>query len=141
MIELDEQLESAGLFPRRIRKSEIVYVTSQLAIMVDTGINLAAALEGVSDQADNPTLRAMLIELRKNVEAGQDFSSALAQFPKYFDRTFIALVKTSEQTGSLGTMLEQISTHMTFEMDARRKGQNKAHERQRRQQAYDHSDK
>ena len=36
------------------------------------------------------------------VEAGEDFSTALAGYPKYFDRTYVALVKASEATGSAG---------------------------------------
>ena len=36
----DEELES--LFPRRISRQDLIYVTAQLAIMVDTGITLSA---------------------------------------------------------------------------------------------------
>ena len=39
MIELAED-EGGGLIPRRVSRNEIVYVTSQLAVMVDTGITL-----------------------------------------------------------------------------------------------------
>ena len=35
VLELDER-DDGGLFPRRVSKSEIVYMTSQLAVMVDT---------------------------------------------------------------------------------------------------------
>jgi len=36
---------SAGLFGRRISKQDIIYLTSQLAIMTDTGITLSTALQ------------------------------------------------------------------------------------------------
>ena len=35
VIEIDER-DDGGLFPRRVTKGEIVYMTSQLAVMVDT---------------------------------------------------------------------------------------------------------
>jgi type IV pilus assembly protein PilC len=121
VVELEAADDGGSLFARRVSRSEIVYVTSQLAIMVDTGINLAAALDGVGEQCDNPTLRRVLLDLRRKVESGEDFSSSLAEYPKYFDRTFVSLVKASEQTGSLGGMLEQIATHMEHQLENRRK--------------------
>jgi type IV pilus assembly protein PilC len=121
VVELEEADIGGSLFARRVSRMEIIYVTSQLAIMVDTGINLASALQGIGEQTENPTLRGVLMQLRRSVESGKDFSSALSEFPRYFNRTFVALVRSSERTGSLGTMLEQIAAHMTQEMDSRRK--------------------
>ncbi|MBM3999721.1 MAG: type II secretion system F family protein [Planctomycetes bacterium] len=121
VVELTEVRAARTLFAKRIAKSEIVYVTSQLAIMVETGINLAAALAGLAEQSDHPTLRDLLTALRKRVEGGADFSTALAEHPRHFDRTYIALIKASEQTGSLGAMLEQIANHMSGQLESRRK--------------------
>ncbi len=121
VLALDEADDGLGLFPRRVSKADIIYTTNQLAIMVDTGINLAAALAGLADQEDNPTLKHLLGQLREDVEAGGDFSSALARHPKYFDKTFVALVRASEQTGSLGEMLDQIASYLRKELDNRSK--------------------
>lgn len=113
--------EGIELLRRKVSREEIIYLTSQLAIMVDTGINLSLALEGLAEQADNPALRTVLIHLRAGVEGGKDFSAALAQYPQYFDRTYLALVRASERTGMLGAMLEQIAGHLSKEADHRRK--------------------
>ena len=50
----DEAEELGGLFPRRIRKYDLIYVTNQLAIMVDTGITLSVALGSIMQQEQNP---------------------------------------------------------------------------------------
>ena len=100
--------EDAGLIPRRVTRKEIIYVTSELAVMVDTGIPLSAALGNIIEQAENPSLVRVLRELKSAVEAGDDFSTALARHPKLFDKTFVQLVKASEASGSLGAMLDQI---------------------------------
>lgn len=118
VLKLEEEFDSGSIFPRRIRKSEIVYMTSQLAIMVDTGITVAAALSSLHDQEDNPTLRQVLADLKKDVESGEDFSVALAKHPRHFNKTFVALVKASEQTGKLGPMLSQIATFLRKELDS-----------------------
>lgn len=108
-----------GLFPRRIKKSDIVYATTQLALMVDTGITLSAALNSVAEQEENPTFKALLRELKNNIEAGEDFSSALARHPKQFDQTYVSLVKASEQSGMLPEMLERITEYMQKESETR----------------------
>jgi type IV pilus assembly protein PilC len=113
----EEEEESLNLFPRSVRRSEVVYLTSQLAIMVDTGINLASALESLYEQEDNPTLKRVLGELKEDVEGGDDFSSALAKHPKQFDKTYLALVRASERTGRLGSMLDQIAFYLRKELD------------------------
>jgi type IV pilus assembly protein PilC len=59
--------------------------------------------------------------LKDSVEAGQDFSIALARYPKYFDNTYVSLVKASEATGSLGSMLDRIAAYMRKEMETRGK--------------------
>jgi type IV pilus assembly protein PilC len=120
VLELDEANDD-GLFPRRISKSDLIYVTSQLAIMVDTGITLSTALGGIVEQETNPTLRHILKDLKDAVEGGQDFSAALARYPKHFDHTYVSLVKASEATGTLGTMLDRIATYLRKEMETRSK--------------------
>jgi type IV pilus assembly protein PilC len=116
-----EEIEEGGLFPKRVSKNELIYVTNQLAIMVDTGINLATALSGIVQQETNPTLKKILRELKTAVENGEDFSAALARYPKLFDKTYVSLVKASEATGSLGTMLERIGCYLRKEVETRGK--------------------
>ena len=121
ILEIEEADAADGLLPRGVSKDDIIYVTCQLAIMVDTGITLAAALSGTVEQEANPTLRRVLTQLRDKVEAGEDFSRALAAFPKYFDKTYVSLVKASEATGTLGATLERIAEYLRKEVETRAK--------------------
>lgn len=121
VLEIDESDGGSVLTARRITKNEIIYVTSQLAIMVDTGISLSVALAGIVEQETNPTLRKMLADLKDSVEGGGDFSAALARYPKYFDKTYVSLVKASEATGSLGTMLDRVAQYLRKEVETRQK--------------------
>lgn len=116
-----EEDDEGSLFPRRVKKAEIIYATTQLAIMVDTGITLSVALESICEQEENPTLRRVLMDLKKAVESGEDFSHALEKYPKYFDRTYIALVRSSEATGTLGEMLDRIAGYLRKELETRGK--------------------
>ncbi|MDZ7616045.1 MAG: type II secretion system F family protein [Patescibacteria group bacterium] len=55
------------------------------------------------------------------MEAGEDFSRALARHPKYFDRTFVSLVKASEATGTLAATLDRIAEYLRKEVETRAK--------------------
>jgi type IV pilus assembly protein PilC len=121
VLSLEESQSEGSLFPRRVSRREILYMTSQLAVMVDTGITLSAALDGIAEQEENPTLKKLMLDLKSRVEGGDDFSKALAEYPKYFDRTFVTLIKASEQTGSLGEMLDKIAAYSQKELEMRGK--------------------
>lgn len=108
----------APLLPRRVTRKEIVGFTSELAVMVDTGITLSTALGHIREQAENPSLARVVDDLKAAVEAGEDFSAALARHPKIFDKTYIQLVKASEASGSLGAMLERLVEQGRRELDS-----------------------
>jgi len=120
VLDLDED-DGPSLFAKRVSRNDVIYVTNQLAIMVDTGITLSTALEGIVEQEQNDTLRNVLTDLRDSVAAGEDFSSALARYPKLFDRTYVSLIRASEATGTLGPMLERIAGYLRKEVETRGK--------------------
>jgi len=122
VLQLDEaDAEGFSLFGPRVSKRDIIYVTSQLAVMVDTGITLSNALASIIEQEANPGLRKVLSDIQSAVEAGEDFSAALARYPKLFDKTYRALVKAAEATGSLGPMLERLAGYLRSEVETRGK--------------------
>jgi type IV pilus assembly protein PilC len=121
VINLEEEDSGLSLLPARIKSTDIIYATSQLAVMVETGITLSVALDSIAGQEANPTLKAVLLDLKTSVEAGEDFSVALARFPQYFDKTFVALIKSSEQTGKLGEMLDTVAAYLRNQLETRQK--------------------
>jgi type IV pilus assembly protein PilC len=121
VLELEEEGAGLDLMPRRIRQADIIFATSQLAVMVDTGITLSAALGSIADQEANPALKRVLLDLKIAVESGDDFSAALSRHPQHFDKTYISLIKASEQTGTMGTMLETVATYLRSQLETRQK--------------------
>ncbi len=115
------QSKGLALFQKRISRKDIIYLTNQMAIMIDAGVPLSNVLEGLSKQMDIPRLKEMLESIQKGVESGEDFSQALARFPKYFDKTYVNLVKASEASGSLGPMLDRIAIQSSTELETRQK--------------------
>ena len=121
ILELEEEGAGFELLPPRVSASDIIYATSQLAVMVDTGITLSVALDSLAQQETNRTLKGVLADLKSQVEAGEDFSAALARHPRYFDRTYVSLIKASEHTGTLGQMLDTIAEYQRKQLETRQK--------------------
>jgi len=121
VLDIDEADDDDGLFAKRVSRNDVIYVTNQLAIMVDTGITLSVALSSIVEQETNPTLRRILADLQSAVEGGEDFSAALARHPKQFDKTYVSLIKASEATGTLGAMLDRIGDYLRKEVETRGK--------------------
>lgn len=121
IVELEEEASGGSLLPRRVKQTDIIYATSQLAVMVDTGITLSVALDSIAQHEQNPTLKEVLLDMKSRVESGEDFSTALARHPQHFDKTFVSLIRSSEQTGTLGEMLETVSSYLRSQLETRQK--------------------
>ncbi|MDX1944638.1 MAG: type II secretion system F family protein [Pirellulaceae bacterium] len=121
VIELNEDSGGIEWLARGVRQSEIIYVTSQLAVMTETGITLSSALDSIAQQEANPTLKSVLADLKNRVEGGEDFSTALARHPQHFNKTYIALIKAAEQTGTLAEMLESIAGYLRGQLETKQK--------------------
>jgi type IV pilus assembly protein PilC len=121
VVELEEEAASMSLLPRRVKQTDIIYATSQLAVMVDTGITLSAALNSIAEHEQNGTLKEVLLDLKVRVESGEDFSTALARYPQHFDKTFVSLIRSSEQTGTMAEMLETDSGYLRSQLETRQK--------------------
>ncbi len=104
-----------------VSRSDVIYLTTQLAVMVDTGISLSTALESIEEQTENSTLRRVLTEVRTTVEGGGEFSRALERHPKLFDKTDVSLIRSSEATGTLPETLDRIAEYLRKELENKQK--------------------
>src|SRR4051812_44612592 len=93
--------------------------TSQLAVMIRAGISIRAAVEGIADQTENPKFKAMLNQMKKDVEAGKQFSDALARYPKTFSPLYINMVKASELSGGFSKMLDRVAAYLAQQIETR----------------------
>jgi len=98
---------------------DVLNFTRQLAVMIKAGINIRSALEGIVDQVENDKFKAILQQIRRDVEGGKCFSEALIRFPKVFTPLYINMVKASELSGSFGSMLERIADYLAHQIDTR----------------------
>jgi type IV pilus assembly protein PilC len=96
---------------------DIQNFTSQLSVMIRAGISIRAAIEGIADQVENPKLKQMLIQMKRDVEGGRQFSEALLRYPKNFSPLYINMVKASELSGGFSKMLDKIATYLAQQIE------------------------
>jgi len=106
---------------RRVKHDEIIYFTNQLAGMVDTGVPITDALEATIDGTGPGAFRSTIEDVIQRVQSGSDLSSALAAHPKVFPDIYIHMVRASETTGTLGSMLCRIANYMTGQREIKKK--------------------
>jgi type II secretory pathway component PulF len=111
--------KTLSTFARRISRKELVNLTSQLAIMTKSGVDLATALQSLVRQCGHPTLKVVLADVHENVLGGKKVSESLGQYPTIFNETFVASVAAGEASGRLPDVLHQLSQLLRGEMKLR----------------------
>ena len=87
----------------------MVNLTSQLAIMIRSGVDIASALSSAARQCKRPALGSVLNEVRDGVLGGQPFSEALKRYPKIFGPAYVATVAAGEASGHMADVLDQLA--------------------------------
>lgn len=94
---------------KRIGQQEVHIATRQLATLLNAGIPLVSALNGLIEQTTNPSFKKIIAQLKDSVNEGNSFTSALADHPRLFSRIYVNMVKSGEASGSLDVVLEQLA--------------------------------
>jgi len=100
-----------GPSKQKIKPMDIAIFTRQLATMMKSGIPLVQSFEIVGDGLQNPTMRSLVLAIRDDVSAGNNFADSIRKHPREFDELFCNLVDAGEQSGALETMLDRLATY------------------------------
>ncbi|MBV9852448.1 MAG: type II secretion system F family protein [Armatimonadetes bacterium] len=106
---------------QKIKVEELSIMCRQFSTMIDAGVSLVRSMDVLSEQTQNARLRRILVDLRKEVEAGQMLSKAMAKYPKVFNNLFVGLVRAGEVGGVLEESLQRLSTFLEKDVEMRRK--------------------
>jgi general secretion pathway protein F len=95
---------SAGKAPR---SRDITIFVRQLALLVEAGLTLEAALQTLGEDANKAVAR-FAANLRSSISAGQSFAEALERHPSIIEPAYVAMVRAGEASGKLGGALRAI---------------------------------
>jgi type IV pilus assembly protein PilC len=104
----------------RPKQKHVLDFTQQLSVMIKAGINLRSALEGIAEQTSHPTFKKIIVGLKSDVEAGKQFSEAIARHPKLFGPLYVNMVRASEMSGSFAKMLDRVAGYIAQQIETRK---------------------
>ncbi|GAA3223924.1 type II secretion system F family protein [Dactylosporangium siamense] len=112
-----------GLGDRTTLKDLSVF-SRQFATMTQSGMSLLRSLAVLEEQAQKPSLKKAVGEVRLDIEGGTSLSGALGKHPKVFPTLMVAMIRAGETGGFLDSALDRIATN--FEKDAHLRGKIKS---------------
>ncbi len=96
----------------KINTKDMVIFTRQFATMIDAGLPLVQCLDILGSQQENKTFKAIILQIKSDVEQGSTFADALRKHPKPFDALYVNLVQAGEIGGILDTILNRLAVYL-----------------------------
>ena len=109
------------LYRAKVKSAELILFTTQLSVMLDSGVVLSDALDAIAQQAENGKFKMVILDVAEPVKNGDEFSRALSVYPKIFNKMFLSMVKASEASGKMAEMLSVLSGYLSFESETRKR--------------------
>lgn len=88
---------------------ELSHFLRQLAVLVSTGTPLVESIAALERQTPDGPWKDTLVDVRRRVEEGAQFSEAMAHHSRRFDAVCRSLVAAGESGGRLPEMLERLA--------------------------------
>jgi MSHA biogenesis protein MshG len=104
---------------QNVELPDLMLFCRQMHTLLKSGVPIIRALAGLREASDNPTLVAVLVDLRDNLEAGREMSVAMQRHPKEFSPFMIAVVRVGEMTGRLDQVFLRLYEYFAFEKHVR----------------------
>lgn len=104
----------------RVKQSDLILFTTQLSVMLDSGVVLSDAIEAMADQMRPCVFREVILDIAERLKNGDSFSMALMKYPRIFTTMFISMVKASEASGQMAEMLGVLSGYLNADAETRK---------------------
>ncbi|MFC2045090.1 type II secretion system F family protein [Chloroflexota bacterium] len=102
----------------RVKPNDIILFYRQLALLLESGLDIVTSLELLQGQASSRTLARVLREVISDLRAGNQLSVALNKHPEAFSPIHCRSLKVGEQTGNLEVMLRNSADHMERDLNS-----------------------
>jgi type II secretory pathway component PulF len=94
---------------RPVKSSELLFFTTQLALMLEIETPLNLSLKALRDQTGNRVFKEVLTGMLQDIEEGRQLSQAMKKHPKVFGSVYISMVAAGESGGFLKNILDRIA--------------------------------
>ena len=108
-------------FLSQVSMKDVAMFSRQLAIMIDSNVPPAEAIDALGDQTKNQDFKEKIYSIAKDVRSGNQMSKALGKYPEIFSVFYINMVKSGEVSGNLPSILDKVADHLESEYAIRSK--------------------
>lgn len=116
------ELVSARIAPKgrvtglgKVARQDLITLFFQTEQLVASGVSLLDGIRDLRDSLPDSPLRRLVGDLIERIQAGNQFSAALAAHPEVFSRALRSLVEAGEVSGSLPMVLRRITENLKWE--------------------------
>ena len=99
----------------------LVFFTRQLSTMFSAGLTIEKAITDLEKEEKNKKFAKVLRRISDDIRKGYSLSESMEQHPGVFNPLYVALVKAGEVSGTLHTVLDELSDYLEKIEDTRRK--------------------
>ncbi len=96
----------------RIKPQDIVMFSRQLALLLESGTDIATSLDLLQEQSDNQVFNKIIGDVASDIRGGTSLAVALSKHPRAFSSMYYRAVAAGEQGGKLEIVLRQMATHI-----------------------------
>ncbi|MCX6811588.1 MAG: type II secretion system F family protein [Candidatus Berkelbacteria bacterium] len=104
-------------FFNKVPLKEKIMFTTQMAVMVKSGLPILEAVKTVEAQTQNKNMSRVLDEVIKDISSGLSFSKALSKHPEVFNETYVKILESGEKSGRLDKVLLKLSKDLDKDYD------------------------
>ncbi len=102
-----------------LASADLLIVFRQLALLLETGIDVAEAFELAADTCKQPALQQALLQVLEDIRKGNSLSRAIAEQEKILGCHVVACIQAGEVSGKLVEVLRQIAAQLEDELNMR----------------------
>jgi len=106
-----KQAAGGGLFSRFLKPAsptEVMFFSSQLALMLEIGTPVTVALRTIAGEMQNEAFKAIVMDICRDIEEGSQLSEAMKAHSRIFNEQYTSMVKAGETGGFLNKILDRI---------------------------------
>lgn len=97
---------------RTLGKNDILYLTRELATLLQAGLPLDAALKTLENSSAADPVKILVASINEKIRGGASLSEAMAVQGNHFDRLYLSMIQAGEAGGSLQVIIERIADYL-----------------------------
>lgn len=107
--------------PGKVKSDDLVIFTRQLSSMVGAGVPLLRSLNSLEQHSESAALKAILVNVVKDIEGGATLGDSLGKYPATFSDVYVNMVKAGETAGILDEILKRLAVQQEKSASIRKK--------------------